>query len=263
MHRLRVLILGGAAESFELAEALAREPRCEPTLSLAGVTRAPRVPAVPWRSGGFGGIDGLARYLARERVNLLVSATHPFAAQMRRHAIEAARQVACPLLILERPAWSAQPGDRWVEVPDMSGAAFALGQAPRRVFLTIGRKELGPFATQPQHTYLIRTIEPPPPEQLPCHRELILARGPFAEADERALLIQHRIDLMVSKNSGGAATEAKLHAARDCGVTVIMVARPPRPSLTGVDAHVTDTAAGAMRYFQARHPASFSTQRVV
>ncbi len=263
MHRLRVLILGGAAESFELAEALAREPRCEPTLSLAGVTRAPRVPPIPWRSGGFGGIDGLTQYLAQERVGLLVSATHPFASQMRQHAIEAARRVACPLLILERPAWSAQPGDRWVEVPDMGSAALALGQAPRRVFLTIGRKELAQFATQPQHTYLIRAIEPPPPEQLPRNCELILARGPFAEADERALLMQHRIDFVVSKNSGGIATEAKLHAARECGVTVVMVVRPPRPSLTGVDAHVADTVAGAMRYLQVRHPESFSTHRGV
>lgn len=263
MSRIRVLILGGASESLELAELLGREPRWGPVLSLAGVTSTPRLPSIPWRSGGFGGVAGLTRYLAQERVDLLISATHPFAARMRQHAIEAARSVGCPLLIVERAGWTAEPGDRWVRVPDMESAAVALGQAPRRVFLTIGRKELASFTAQPRHSYLVRAIEPPPPGHLPPRAELILARGPFTEAGERELLIRNRIELLVTKNSGGAATDAKLHAARHCGVTVIMVERPPIPSLTGVAAHAVSTVAEAVQYLQAQHQAFLSNHRVV
>lgn len=263
MNRVRILILAGAGESFELAEALGKDPRCEPVFSLAGVTRTPRLPSIRCRSGGFGGVAGLIRYLEQEGTRLLISATHPFAAQIRRNAVEAARRARCPLLILERPGWTAQSGDRWVRVPDMSRAAVSLGAVPRRVFLTIGRKELAPFAAQPQHTYLIRTIEPPAREHLPPRAQLLTARGPFTEAAERELLISHGIELMVTKDSGGVATDAKLHAARACGVPVVMVQRPPMPPLADVDAHVVGTVEDALRSLQRRHQDLFSTQRVV
>ena len=251
MHPLRMLILGGTAESLELAEALAALEACKPTLSLAGVTRSPRLPPTCWRSGGFGGIDGLVDYLEREDIGLLICALHPFAAQMRRHAIEAAARRPCPLLLLERPGWTAGPGDNWIRAADMTAAASALGPAPRRVWLTIGRKELAPFRAQPQHTYLIRTVDPPPPAQLPARAELITARGPFQESAERELLLRHRIELMVTKDSGGSATEAKLRAARACGVPVIMVSRPPMPSLAGIEAHIFRTVAEMLQHVQA------------
>ena len=269
MNPIRVLILGGTAEALELAEALAAQRGCEPTLSLAGATRSPRLPPTRWRSGGFGGIDGLVDYLKREDIGLIISALHPFAAQMRHHALEAARRLSCPLLLLERPGWTAGPGDHWIRVADMPAAATALGPEPRRVWLTIGRKELAPFTAQPQHTYLIRTVDPPPTTQLPARAELIIARGPFRESGERELLLRHRIELIVTKDSGGSATEAKLYAARACGVPVIMVSRPPVPSLTGIDAHAFPTVAQMLLHVQARladsssAPASCSIQRGV
>ena len=269
MNSIRVLILGGTAEALELAEALAAQRRCEPILSLAGATRSPRLPPTRWRSGGFGGVDGLVDYLKREDIGLIISALHPFAAQMRHHALEAARRLSCPLLLLERPGWTAGPDVNWIRVADMTAAAIALGPAPRRVWLTIGRKELAPFTAQPQHTYLIRTVDPPPPAQLPARAELITARGPFQESGERELLLRHRIELIVTKDSGGSATEAKLHAARACGVPVIMVSRPPMPSLTGIEAHVFPTVAEMLQHVQAllaessSAPAPCSIQRGV
>jgi precorrin-6A/cobalt-precorrin-6A reductase len=253
MLPLRVLILGGAGEAAELGRRLAGDARFAPVLSFAGRTRAPALPPIPYRIGGFGGVDGLVQWMSEHQTNALVCATHPFAEQMRRHAVEAARRSGRPLLMLERPAWEPAADDRWIEVADMAAAARALGDTPRRVLLTIGQKDLAPFRTAPQHSYVIRSIERPSAESLPPHAELIGARGPFTEADERALLQAHRIEALVTKNSGGAATAAKLAAARDLGVGVVMVQRPPAPNVTGIHVDIAVDAAGALAWLVTRH----------
>ena len=234
MQRLKILILGGTTEASALALALAGDARFDATLSLAGRTKAPRTPPIPFRIGGFGGVEGLVQYLKAEHVDLLVDATHPFAAQMSRHADAASRSAGVPLLAVCRPAWRSVPGDRWTPVADMAAAVAALGPTSRRVFLTIGQKELAPFREAPQHAYVIRSVDAPEAEALPPDAEVITARGPFAEEDERRLLVQKKIDVIVTKNSGGTATEAKLAAARALGIPVIMVERPARPEVETV-----------------------------
>ncbi|MGH6848362.1 MAG: cobalt-precorrin-6A reductase, partial [Methylocella sp.] len=177
----------------------------------------------------------LNAYLEAENIDVLVDATHPFAEQISRHAAMAAARAKIPLVVLSRPAWVAQPGDHWIEVADMAAAAAALGHEPKRVFLTIGRLQIGAFAAAPQHFYLIRTIEPLQLSPgLPRHR-VILGRGPFAFEAEDKLLREESIDVVVSKNSGGEAAFAKILAARQLGLPVIMVARPQRTS--GPDLH--------------------------
>ncbi len=225
---MNALILGGTTEASAIAAGLAGDPAIRAVLSLAGRTRAPALPAIPARRGGFGGVDGLARYLRDAGIDAMVDATHPFAAQMSRHAQDAARQVGVPLLAVLRPAWERQAGDDWTEVADMQAAVEALGLLPRRVFLTVGQQELAPFAAAPWHDYLIRSVEPPDPLALPPRARCIAARGPFAAADERRLLEREAIEALVTKNSGGSATAGKLAAARMLGVPVVMVARPPQ-----------------------------------
>lgn len=178
------------------------------------------------RIGGFGGPEGLAAYLREGGFSLLIDATHPFAARISHNAALACTQTGIPLLQIVRPEWQAGPGDSWIEVPDMAAACRAIGPSPRRVFLSIGRLEARVFCECPQHFYLLRSIEPP--EGFDClpHLAVALARPPFDLAGERALLAAHRIDALVTKNSGAAATGAKLEAARALGIGVIMVARP-------------------------------------
>jgi precorrin-6A/cobalt-precorrin-6A reductase len=209
MSRLNVLILGGSTEASALAAALAGDERFVVELSLAGRTRAPVPPPVPYRIGGFGGAEGLAGYLRARGVAALINATHPFAARMSANAVAAARLAGVKLLRVRRPAWVPGPGDDWTEVPDMPSAARALGESPRRVLLTIGRNELAVFAAEaPQHRYVIRSVDPPPSEALPPHAEVLTARGPFTLADELALLHDFQIEMVMTKNSGGSATEA-------------------------------------------------------
>lgn len=262
MTPLRVLILGGSAEASALARALAGDARFAPTLSLAGRTKTPVLPPIAHRIGGFGGVEGLTQWLGEGGVDLLVCATHPFAAQMRRHAVEAARQAGTPLLLVDRPAWSPAQGDRWAGVADMVEAARALGEAPRRVLLTVGRQDLAPFAGAPQHDYLIRSIDAPPAEDLPPRAQVITARPPFGEACERRLLEARRIEVVVSKNSGGGDTSAKLDAARALGLPVILVERPPVPELAGLDVQCAADAAGALAWLEARHEAASRLRRV-
>ena len=226
MPALRVLLLGGTTEASILAERLADDPRFAATLSLAGVTRMPALPRIPCRIGGFGGVEGLRAWLRENGIMALVDATHPFAAQMTRHAALAAAQTGIPFLRIDRPAWIAQPADRWISVPDAGAAAAALGATPCRVLLTLGSKGLAPFRDAPWHHYLIRCIDAPDMAMLPTGAELLLARGPFALASELALLTAHRIEILVSKNSGGAATAPKLEAARILGLPVLMIERP-------------------------------------
>lgn len=224
-----MLILGGTSEASALARALQHDARYQLVLSYAGVTRAPVAPPVPIRIGGFGGVAGLARYLRENAVDCVIDATHPFAARITGHAVAACRETGVDLVIMNRPAWHPEAGDRWQAVPDMPAAASVLGPVPRRVFLTIGQKDLAPFAAAPWHHYLIRSIEPVPEGLLPDAAKL-LGRPPFSVMDESALLERYGIELLVTKNSGGAASAAKLLAARERGIPVVMVARPAVPS---------------------------------
>jgi precorrin-6A/cobalt-precorrin-6A reductase len=226
---MKLLILGGTGEAAALGSALAKDSQFTATMSLAGRTSHPAPQSLPLRIGGFGGAEGLARYLTAERIDALVDATHPFAAQISCNAWAAARATGTRLLILHRPEWRPTTGDRWIPVPTMTDAARALGATPRRVFLTIGRQDLAPFRAAPWHHYVVRSVDPPPPYIAPPNCYVIMARGPFDEPGERRLLLEHRIQILVTKNSGGSATVAKLHAARALGLPVVMVARPPPP----------------------------------
>jgi len=229
----RILILGGTAESRRLAECLAGG--ADVILSLAGRTASPAAQPVPVRLGGFGGAEGLARYLSAERIDVLIDATHPYAAKISANAARAVERVGVPLLALRRPAWTAIAGDRWIAVADVGAAVTALGSAPRQVFLALGRKELAPFAAAPQHHYLVRSVDPVDPPLAVPHAVYVTGRGPFAEADDRALLEWHRIDVIVAKNSGGAATYGKIAAARALGLPVIMLRRPALPAVSTVE----------------------------
>jgi precorrin-6A/cobalt-precorrin-6A reductase len=237
---VRVLILGGTSEARALAARIAGLPDVDAVLSLAGRTREPQRQPVATRIGGFGGIDGLCAYLQRQRMERVIDATHPFAEQMSRHAAAACARLGIPLLILTRVPWQRQPGDDWIEVADLAAAVRVLGDAPRRVFLTIGRPGIAAFTRAPQHFYLTRTIDPPADlTALPRH-QLILARGPFAVEDEERLMREASIDVLVTKNSGGAATYAKMIAARRLGLPAIVIAPPPRPDVPVV--HDIDSA---------------------
>lgn len=230
---LKVLVLGGTTEASSLCRLLSAWPACNAVLSLAGATSKPHLPAITTRIGGFGGIEGLVTWLRENAIHAVVDATHPFAAQMSKHAITACAITQTPLLRLERPGWTATRHDQWHIVPSMSAAAQELAHGPRwntcrqSVFLTTGRKETGPFLTAPQHHYIFRSIERPDSTDLPPDTEVIRARGPFDLAAERALMRAHRITVLVTKNSGGSATHAKLEAAREMDIPVIMIARPP------------------------------------
>ncbi len=180
---------------------------------------------LPVRSGGFGGVDGLADYLKRENIDLLIDATHPFAIRISANAAEASARTGTPLFALRRPGWNEQPGDRWTRVPDLEAAVDALGAARRRIFLAIGRQEAHVFNRAPQHAYLVRSVDPVEPPLTVPQADYILSIGPFDEADERALLTEKRIDVVVTKNSGGEATYGKIAAARALGIEVIMVER--------------------------------------
>lgn len=226
--RKRILLLAGTSEARALATRLAAEQGCDAIASLAGRTSAPMALALPTRVGGFGGVDGLKRYLDEERITHVIDATHPFAAQISANAQAACAALALPLIACARAPWRPAPGDHWIETADNAAAAQALGATPRRVFLTIGRQGVGDFRAAPQHDYLLRVIEPPAASDLPPSCQVICARGPFTRDDEIALMREKRIDIVVSKNSGGALTYAKIEAARELGLPVVMIQPPPR-----------------------------------
>ena len=227
----RILILGGTADARKLAGKLATSH--DVTLSLAGRTENPVAQGVPVRTGGFGGAQGLAAYLAENRIDLMVDATHPYAAQISANAAEAAQRTGTPAMALRRPAWEQQPGDRWTPVGSAAEAVAALGDRPRKIFLALGRQELLPFEAAPQHSYVIRSVDPVEPPLGVPHATYILARGPFSEAGDRALLETHGIDAIVSKNSGGQATYGKIAAARALGIEVFLISRPHLPDMAG------------------------------
>jgi precorrin-6A/cobalt-precorrin-6A reductase len=253
MAQTRLLILGGSSEGAALARALASDQRFEATLSLAGRTQHPAESPTRMRSGGFGGAAGLARYLTENRIDILVDATHPYAAKMKRNAVEAAALTGVKLLAIRRPAWTPEPGDNWIMVADLDDAAAALGDQPKRVLLTTGRKELAPFKAAAQHFYLLRSVEPPEPDALPPRVKAISARGPFTYADEFKLLRAHAIEILVTKNSGGTATAAKLAAARALNLPVVMVERPAMP-----DAPCVETVAEALVWLERAHGSTSS-----
>ncbi len=224
-----MLILGGSTEASALAAALAGRQDVAATLSLAGRVREPAPQPLPLRVGGFGGVEGLGTYLREEGIQVLVDATHPFAAAMSANARAAARMTGVPLLDAGRGGWMPEPGDRWTEVPTMAEAARALGVMPRRVFLTVGRLQLAAFVRAPQHHYLVRSIDPVGEGHGLADACFVTARGPFAVEDEAALMGEHGIDVLVTKNSGGTASFAKIAAARRLGLPVVLV-RPPESS---------------------------------
>jgi precorrin-6A/cobalt-precorrin-6A reductase len=234
----RILILGGTLEARRLAERLRGRADVAVTLSLAGRTAAPAAQPVPVRVGGFGGAEGLAAYLRAERIAALIDATHPYAATISANAARAAAVAGVRLLALRRPPWQPIAGDRWTEVADVPEAVRALGSASCRIFLALGRKELKPFGTAPQHHYLVRSVDPVDPPLPVPHATYVVARGPFAESAERELLIAHAVEAIVAKNSGGDATYGKIAAARALGIEVVLLRRPhlpPVPSVASVE----------------------------
>ena len=253
MTALKLLILGGSGEAADLARALDGDARYDVTLSLAGRTSEPVALPGKLLTGGFGGAEGLTRVLAEDRFDLLIDATHPFARQMKANAIEASKIAGTKFLAIRRPPWVQSEGDRWIMVTSLEAAAVAIGKDPRRVFLTTGRMELAPFRSAPQHLYIVRSVEAPSPAELPPRVELITARGPFNFDDERALLDAHKIEVIVTKNSGGAGAAAKLDAARALSLPVIMVERPDLPEAPSVE-----TVADALLWLEHAHGSTSS-----
>ncbi|MFD3731999.1 cobalt-precorrin-6A reductase [Streptomyces sp. NPDC058632] len=223
-----VLVLGGTTEARELAAELTARSGVRVTTSLAGRVARPGAVAGEVRVGGFGGARGLADWLRDQRVTALIDATHPFAGTITANAARAATAAGLPLVVLRRPGWQPGPRDRWHPVPTLEAAAELLPRLGHRVLLTTGRLGLAAFAHLTRLHFTVRSVEPPEPP-MPPHTHVLLARGPFGVADETALLREHRIDIVVTKDSGGSATSAKLTAARELGLPVVVVSRPPLP----------------------------------
>jgi precorrin-6A/cobalt-precorrin-6A reductase len=224
-----VLLLGGTTEASALARLLEAQGIAA-TLSYAGRTDAPRAQPVPVRIGGFGGVAGLVDYLHGQCITHLVDATHPFAATMSAHAVEAACLADVPLIALTRPAWQPVEGDHWTHVGSIAEAVAALAGHPQRVMLALGRMHVDAFAAQPQHHYLLRFVDAP--DQAPGlpHHTLVVDRGPFTVEADTELMQAHAIDLVVCKNAGGSGAQAKLIAARRLGLPVVMIERPALPT---------------------------------
>lgn len=220
----RVLVLGGTTEGRALASACAGLPGVETISSLAGRTSAPLLPPGAVRVGGFGGVAGLIDYLHSERIDAVVDATHPFAATMSSHAVAATAETGVPLLVVRRPGWTEQPGDDWHRVPSLAAAAAVVPELGSRVFLTTGRQTVAAFAGVEECWFLARSVEPPEPP-MPRRLSIVLDRGPFTVDGERKLLTGHRIEVLVTKDSGGAAP--KLAAARELTIPVVLIDRPP------------------------------------
>jgi precorrin-6A/cobalt-precorrin-6A reductase len=231
----RILILGGTTEARILGERLAQRGGLDVTLSLAGRTALPVPHAVPVRVGGFGGAAGLTDYLMTNGIDALIDATHPYASAISANAVEAARNTGVAFMTLRRPPWIKAAGDCWTEVADTAAAAAAIGREPRRVFVALGRNDLAPFAAAPQHVYLFRSVDPIDPRLRVPQATYITARGPFSEADDRALMQAHGVEVVIAKNSGGDAAYGKIAAARALGIEVILVRRPAAPDARAVE----------------------------
>lgn len=233
MTRNTLLILGGTSDAVALAHAVIRRFGADLRVisSLAGVTAVPAAVPGEVRRGGFGGIEGLAAYLKEQSIDLVVDATHPFAATITRNAVEACSRLGVPRLTMLRPAWPQIAGEKRIVVPDMATAAARLVEiGAKRVFVTTGAKDLADLATAPDTWFLIRLIEPLE-EPLPLRSyATIYGRGPFTESGERKVMTDHQIDALLTKHSGGHVTYGKIVAARDLGLPVVMIARPTAPS---------------------------------
>ncbi|WP_435604222.1 cobalt-precorrin-6A reductase [Streptomyces sp. bgisy130] len=248
-----VLILGGTTEARRLAAALAPESALRVTTSLAGRVAAPRLPDGEVRIGGFGGPEGLARWLREHAVDALIDATHPFADTISHNAALAAATAHVPLLAVRRPGWVPGPGDDWHQVTSLDEAAAALPALGSRIFLTTGRMGLAHFAHLTGPWFLVRSVDAPEPPH-PPRMEVLLDRGPFTVEGERALLRAHRIDVLVTKDSGAAATAAKLTAAREAGIPVVVVRRPALPTGVPVAAHPAE----ALNWLRAHYRSAFN-----
>ena len=228
----RVLILGGTGEAIAIARMLHSEmaDQVDVISALAGVTQSPAPIPGTVRIGGFGGVDGLAEYIRAERIDVLIDATHPFAAQMAGQVHAAAERTSTPRLKIIRPMWRRDPRDRWIEVPDLAAAAATIPRVKaRRVFLTVGGRSLQPFEDMPDVWFLARMTDAPPSPPPLANADYVIARGPFQTDAEIALMRTHAIDLLIAKASGGAATEAKIHAARALDIPTVIIRRPPSP----------------------------------
>jgi precorrin-6A/cobalt-precorrin-6A reductase len=242
---MRVLILGGTTEASALARQLAGDPRFDATFSLAGRTTTPKTQPIATRVGGFGGVEGLSQWLRDQATDAVIDATHPYADRISANAVTACAQTGVPLASIVRLPWTQQRGDAWQIASNTEAAAAALGPAPRRVFLSLGRLDLHVFVAAPQHHYIARSVDPPQQVALPPDMRFLQARGPFDLAAERRLLTDEKIDVVVSKNSGGSATYPKIEAARDLGLPVVMIARPNK--LAG---HVLGGAEAAIAWLE-------------
>ncbi|MCY7336981.1 MAG: cobalt-precorrin-6A reductase [Chamaesiphon sp.] len=239
----RLSILGGTGDAVKLASLAIDLPGLAVITSLAGRTSTPKNLVGDVRIGGFGGEAGLVTYLQTEQIDLLIDATHPFAAQISRTAATAATKVGIPRLMLIRPGWVRSPEDNWIEVESIEAAVMAIPASSQRIFVTIGRQQLAPFATLTAKWCLMRSIDPPDSSILLPLGKLLLERGPFNLEGERELLREYRIQAIVSKNSGGDATYAKIIAAQELGLPVIMVQRPIVP-----DGEIVTDVAGAIEW---------------
>lgn len=224
----RVLILGGTSEANRLAEATA-QLGLDAIYSYAGRTQAPAMPSLPTRIGGFGGASGLVDYIRRQRITHVVDATHPFAAEMSRNAVAACATAGTALIALERAPWKRSPGDNWIEVEDVTAAAAALPEQRARVFLAIGRRYLEPFGARPQHAYTLRFADAPEGAVPLPDAGVIVSRGPFTLAGDLDLLRSRNIEWIVARNAGGTGAFAKIEAARQIGLPVVMISRPVLP----------------------------------
>ncbi|WP_090879655.1 cobalt-precorrin-6A reductase [Bauldia litoralis] len=220
-----VLVLGGTTEAGQIGRALAAAD-VPGVISYAGRTAAPTAQPMPTRTGGFGGVDGLAEYLRQEGITHVIDATHPFASQISKNAVDACARTGTPLIAFSREPWVAGPGDNWQHVGTVEQAAAALPDRPARIFLAIGKQYLQPFAVRLQHFYLLRLVDPPATTLALPDAEIVLARGPFTVEGDLALLRHHRITLIVARNAGGEGSRAKIEAARALSLPVIMIGRP-------------------------------------
>lgn len=228
---MRVLLLGGTTEASRLAATFAADG-IEAVFSYAGRTNAPVAQPLPTRVGGFGGVAGLATYLDQTQITHVVDATHPFAAGMSQNAYTACTLAHVPLIRLERAPWQAEKGDDWRLLTRLEDIPAALPEAPARVFLAIGKQQIGLFAAKPQHHYLLRLVDAPETALPLPDTKVILARGPFDPEGDIALMRSHRISHVVAKNAGGIGARAKLDAARALGLPVLMAQRPALPDST-------------------------------
>lgn len=249
-----ILILGGSSEAFNLAEKLENHGSFHPISSLAGRTSVPRKPAGTYRTGGFGGVDGLADYLKQENISAIIDATHPFAQKITTNASLAANQVNCPIIHISRPPWQKEKGDNWIEGASMQEAAKKIAPTHSPCFLTIGRLELSAFLNRTDIEFLCRAIEPPKStdpikqniripkneDQWPENFRFIYAKGPYNYENELSLIKQHSIKSIVTKNSGGDKAKAKLDVARNLDIPIIMIKRPCPPK--GITVETTNEA---------------------